>query len=88
MVEQSAPRTDDPGLGSRLSALTEPVDRCEFVGLVAASVPSGLADGTSVALQPVGPVWHDGRVPRAAHASPPRAKRQLERWEMSDERSF
>jgi aspartyl-tRNA(Asn)/glutamyl-tRNA(Gln) amidotransferase subunit A len=79
MVGQPAPRADDPELGPRMSALTGPANAWVLAGLPAASVPCGFADGVPVAIQLVGPAWHDGRVLRAAHAYQQRTDWHLRR---------
>lgn len=68
MVAQPPPRADDPDLNAFMASLTGPANAWVLAGVPSASVPCGLVEGLPVAMQVVGPAWHDGRVLRAAHA--------------------
>ena len=68
MVAQPAYRRDDPELHARTAALTGPANATVLAGLPSVSVPCGFVDGLPVAMQLIGPAWHDGRVIGVAHA--------------------
>ncbi len=68
MVAQPALRTDDPDLFAKTAALTGPANATVLAGLPSVSVPCGFVESLPVAMQLIGPAWHDGRVLGAAHA--------------------
>lgn len=79
MIARPALRLDDPDLGARMAAMTGPANAWVLAGLPCASVPCGSVEGLPVAMQLVGPAWHDGRVLGAAHAYQQRTAWHLQR---------